>query len=81
MRYYPASCWDCWRAWMFLVPSGGYLALLNGLSLLFLQLLHDLLPYGDELLLFQLEFLDALQGNHGALNRLYQLGPHCQPEG
>ena len=66
---------------MFLVPSGGYLALLNGLSLLFLQLLHDLLPYGDELLLFQLEFLDALQGNPGALKRLYQLGRHCQPEG
>ena len=62
-------------------PSGGYLALLNGLSLLFLQLLHDLLPYGDELLLFQLEFLDALQGNPGALKHLYQLGRHCQPEG
>ena len=58
-------------------PSGGYLALLSGLSLLFLQLLHDLLPYGDELLLLQLESLDALQGNPGALKRLYQLGRHC----
>ena len=62
-------------------PSGWYLALLDGLSLLFLQFLHDLLPYGNELLLFQLEFLDALQGNSGALKRLYQLGRHCQPEG
>ena len=62
-------------------PSGWYLALLDCLSLLFLQLLYDMLPYGDELLLLQLDFLDALHGNLGALNRLYQLGCHCQPGG
>ena len=61
--------------------SGGYLAQLDGLSLLFLQLLHDLLLYGDELLLLLLELLDALHSNPGAPRCLYKLGRHCQPGG